>query len=42
MDKKSRNNLKGKKRKIFVYFLIFWSLKISPAKANSLPGADGF
>lgn len=36
------NKLKGKKRKIFVSLLLFWSLKGNPVKSAPLPGADGF
>ena len=37
-----KNKLKGRKRRIFVCFLLIWFLKISPVKGSSILGVDGF
>lgn len=40
--KKFKNKLKRKKRRIFLFFLLIWSFKVSPVKADVPPGPDGF
>jgi hypothetical protein len=38
--KKFKNKLKRKKRRILLFFLLIWSLKVSPVKADVPPGPD--
>jgi len=37
-----KNKVKGRKRRIFVCFLLIWFLKVSPVKGAPILGVDGF
>jgi hypothetical protein len=40
--KNFKNKLKGKKRKIILFFLLTWSLKVNPVQGQGWPNAEGF